>query len=512
MTVTTELTSDLARQVRSIVADLRQRAAEVPDIAATVEGQWSEAHEAGRTSAELPEWSDGLFAQVAVAWVLATVFVRFCEDNGLLPEPLLSGPGDRRRRAETAQTVWYRDHEDQAERGYVEHVVAETARLPGLAEVFGAHNPLWLFGPSDDATHDLLAFWRDVDESGALRRDFTDPAWDTRFLGDLYQHLSEHARKQYALLQTPHFVEQFILDRTLDPALDEFGLVDFRMIDPACGSGHFLLGAFDRLLDRWRVRAGQEGDRALAERVLRSVHGIDLNPFAASIARFRLLVAALNAAGVRTLADAPNFTLNVAVGDSLLHGSPPGQGTFTEIEQNGDPATHHLYATEDRETIHRFLEQRYHAVVANPPYIVGDDAGARDVYRRRYHTCYRQFSLAVPFMERLFDLAVPGSGTQPAGFVGQITANSFMKREFGKRVIEDFLSHEVDLSHVIDTSGAYNPGPRHADGDPDRPQSAPARRRRAGRAGHPRRTVAAGGPRQRPRVDLDRDTARPTGR
>ena len=57
-----------------------------------------------------------------------------------------------------------------------------------------------------------------------LVHDFTDPEWDTRFLGDLYQDLSEAARKKYALLQTPVFVEEFILDRTLDPAIEEFGL------------------------------------------------------------------------------------------------------------------------------------------------------------------------------------------------------------------------------------------------------------------------------------------------
>jgi len=43
----------------------------------------------------------------------------------------------------------------------------------------------------------------------------------TRFLGDLYQDLSEDVRKKYALLQTPEFVEEFILDRTLEPALAE---------------------------------------------------------------------------------------------------------------------------------------------------------------------------------------------------------------------------------------------------------------------------------------------------
>ena len=43
--------------------------------------------------------------------------------------------------------------------------------------------------------------------------------------------------------------------------------------------------------------------------------------------------------------------------------------------------------------------------------------------------------------------------TAGAGYIGQITANSFMKREFGKKLIEEFLS-QIDLTHVIDTSGA----------------------------------------------------------
>lgn len=62
-------------------------------------------------------------------------------------------------------------------------------------------------------------------------------------------------------------------------------------------------------------------------------------------------------------------------------------------------------------------------------------------------------------MERFFDLAVKGDGTpqQPAGFVGQITSNSFMKREFGKKLIEEYLPR-WDLTHVLDTSGAYIPG------------------------------------------------------
>ena len=65
----------------------------------------------------------------------------------------------------------------------------------------------------------------------------------------------------------------------------------------------------------------------------------------------------------------------------------------------------------------------------------------------------------IPFAERFFNLACRAGGDRRgAGYVGQITANSFMKREFGKKLIENFFSLDVELSHVIDTSGAYIPG------------------------------------------------------
>ena len=62
------------------------------------------------------------------------------------------------------------------------------------------------------------------------------------------EQLSAEVRERYALLQTPDFVESFILDRTLEPAVVRFGLGALRVLDPTCGSGHFLLGAFHRLV------------------------------------------------------------------------------------------------------------------------------------------------------------------------------------------------------------------------------------------------------------------------
>src|SRR5208337_2146049 len=127
-----------------------------------------------------------------------------------------------------------------------------------------------------------------------------------------------------------------------DPAIEEFGLATtgyearlkpdgrlhpddcFRMIDPACGSGHFVLGSFARLVERWRKKEPGTRISVLVQRALDGVHGVDLNPYAIAIARFRLLLAALRECGVRRLSDAPGFAIHLACGDSLLHGSPGG--------------------------------------------------------------------------------------------------------------------------------------------------------------------------------------------
>ncbi len=232
------------------------------------------------------------------------------------------------------------------------------------------------------------------------------------------------------------------------------------LIDPTCGSGHFLLGAFDRLWQAWHTAEPATSERELAQRALTAVTGVDLNPFAAEIARFRLLVAALKACGIHDLRDAPDFTIDVAVGDSLLWGARSGQ--FEGMEDSVTTTASErqfFYRTEHAERLSRIFSRQYAAVVGNPPYIVCRDPALNQQYRERYpRSCHRQYSLAAPFMERFFELAVsPDHMSRPAGFVGMITANSFMKREFGKKLIEQCIP-TWDLTHVIDTSGAYIPG------------------------------------------------------
>ena len=452
------LLSDLRSELSRFVADLNDRVKSDEGVRARLQAEWHSAFNANRTGRTLEDWTEDRLTQVAVAWLLAFVFIRFCEDNGLIDEAKISGPGQRGTEAKVAQQGYFAALPNSNDREYLQSVFRESAKLGGLDGVVGEdESPLWLVDPPADTVRRVIDLFRSTDESGKLVHDFTDPDRDTRFLGDLYQDLSDYAKSTYALLQTPVFVEEFILDRTLTPAIETFGLAKTTLIDPTCGSGHFLLGGFQRIFEAWRAAEPGGSEREHAERALAAVTGVDLNPFAAAIARFRLLVAALKASHVTRLADAPAFGIDVAVGDSLLWGARPGQ--FAGMEEATAAAERQfLYKTEHSVALQRIFNKQYAAVVGNPPYIVCRDAALSKQYRDRYQSCHRQYSLGVPFTEKFFDLAFePDNLGRPAGYIGMITANSFMKREFGKRLIEQFIP-TWDLTHVVDTSGAYIPG------------------------------------------------------
>ncbi|GGO75973.1 BREX-2 system adenine-specific DNA-methyltransferase PglX [Nonomuraea cavernae] len=460
---------DLKQQVKEVEADLAKQVRALPEVGARLRAEYDQARKLERTAATWGSWLDERVTQVAAAWVLGTVFVRFCEDNRLIEEPYLTAPeADRRDLAQARYEAYVETDDDPTYRGWLRRAFAELGEGQAGRLLFDpAHNPLFQIPLSHDGAGELVEFWRRRDEAGELVHDFAHPlnddgtdGWDTRFLGDLYQDLSEAARKTYALLQTPDFVERFILDRTMDPAVREFGHRELKMIDPTCGSGHFVLGAFQRLVRLWADRPMGLGRHERVRAALDSVHGVDLNPFAVAIARFRLLVAAMAAAGVSTMKEAAKYEwpIHLAVGDSLIKARQMPLTLGDEVP--GDPLADFAYATEDVHEHPGILEPgRYHVVVGNPPYVTVKDKKLNELYRGLYDACAGTYALSVPFAQRFFELAVRGDADgRGYGMVGQITANSFMKREFGAKLIEEFFAHKVELTEVIDTSGAYIPG------------------------------------------------------
>jgi hypothetical protein len=118
-----------------------------------------------------------------------------------------------------------------------------------------------------------------------------------------------NARKTSGSYYTPDSLVQELIKSALDPVIEQRlqarpdnpteGLLSIRVMDPACGSGHFLLAAARRLAEKLAqlrsVESGQEGAvrpqdyrHALREVVARCIFGVDRNPMAIELARTAL--------------------------------------------------------------------------------------------------------------------------------------------------------------------------------------------------------------------------------
>jgi len=115
-------------------------------------------------------------------------------------------------------------------------------------------------------------------------------------------------RKTTGSYYTPTSLINELLDSALEPVLDEaaakadpeHAILDLKVIDPACGSGHFLIAAAHRIAKRLAsVRTG-DGEpspdatrHALRDVVGRCLHGIDLNPMAVELCKVSLWMEAM---------------------------------------------------------------------------------------------------------------------------------------------------------------------------------------------------------------------------
>jgi hypothetical protein len=137
-------------------------------------------------------------------------------------------------------------------------------------------------------------------------------------------------RKTSGSYYTPDSLVECLLDSALDSVLERAeangvtpeekvaAILDLKVIDPACGSGHFLLGAARRMADRIaRLRnedAGKEDTQAaLRDVVSRCIHGVDRNPMAVELAKVALWIESVSPGQPLGFLDA-----NIRCGDALL--------------------------------------------------------------------------------------------------------------------------------------------------------------------------------------------------
>lgn len=265
---------------------------------------------------------------------------------------------------------------------------------------------------------------------------------------------------------TPIEIVKYIVKKTLEPLVEgktPSQIVELRIADIACGSGVFLLEAYDFLIQyciNWYVENDvarlipyEQGVFNLLfedkKRILLAcIYGIDIDINAVEIAKFSLLIKLLENETTPSLGDEvsllPNLDDNIKPGNALID--------FTNID------VHRLEMTV-RDAIFPFDwsfrngTRSFDAIVGNPPYVTTEDMQALlpieelSVYRT-YSTAYKQFDKYFIFIER---------GLQKLkdnGLLCYIIPNKFAKIVAGEK-LRRLITDNSYLTEFIDFGSAH---------------------------------------------------------
>ncbi|MCY3947566.1 MAG: hypothetical protein OXF61_00030 [Acidimicrobiaceae bacterium] len=258
-----------------------------------------------------------LIREAAFTHVNRLVALRVAEGLGVLPEAIGNGLVSQGFRDFTEIAPASANEEWERFRHLVRICADElSADVPAL---FDPRNPLLELEPSTAAFSVLIELFVAADETIWSAPDAL--GWSYQFFNsaeerkEMRESSAPRNSRELAVRNqffTPSYVVEFLVQNGLGahlaasfPALaDELpmlvevpeptaGSIDLREVsalDPACGSGHFLLGAYDVLEAAWR-HAGVEPEDAAPD-IVRSLWGIDIDPRATQIAQAAVILRA----------------------------------------------------------------------------------------------------------------------------------------------------------------------------------------------------------------------------
>ena len=362
------------------------------------------------------------------------LFLRICEDKGFLKKKSISNGGIE----EVRKIIKERFAEDVV---YKEILEVGFKSGKTIYPHFYETGILDWFKTGDGQLDKLLnkVLW--------ILNQFNFAHVDRDVLGNLYEkYLPSGERKKLGEFYTPVEVIDYILTSVGYTYSHEIENKD--LLDPACGSGGFLVRATRRLISRFLIKFGKADKKELrdpknwkeildrlnpdeAKIILDSIkehiYGFDINPFACHIAEMNLLFQVIDLYQ-KVKRKYPQYKLgrfNIYQTDSL---EVPKQKQITDF------GNHYDYFAE-REKIDEIKNKKFDFVVGNPPYVRVQllDWRTRKYLCENYETAFGNFDLYVLFFERGLNWLKQG------GKLGYITSNQFMNREYGKKLREFIL-------------------------------------------------------------------------
>ncbi|KKS35362.1 MAG: hypothetical protein UU95_C0002G0068 [Parcubacteria group bacterium GW2011_GWC2_42_12] len=169
-------------------------------------------------------------------------------------------------------------------------------------------------------------------------------------------------RKEQGIYYTPKYIVDYIVTNALGPVLDKCKSINdlqkIKILDPACGSGSFLVAAMNFLIKKYE-EFGAKPDGYLKIQILQqNIYGVDLDQQAVELARLNLL---LNTFDSQT--KLPNLGGNIKNGNSLI------SGTDEELEKYfGKNYRDKNPFNWQEEFSDVFKQGGFDCIIGNPPY------------------------------------------------------------------------------------------------------------------------------------------------
>ncbi len=288
-------------------------------------------------------------------------------------------------------------------------------------------------------------------------------------------------KKTGGVYYTPTYIVDYIVEHTVGKLIESKTpkqVSKLRVLDPACGSGSFLLGAYQTLLDwhmKWysehepekhakgrspKLYQGPGGDWRLttAEKkriLLNNIYGVDIDPQAVEVTKLSLLLKVLEGENDETLVKhlrlfheraLPDLAENIKCGNSLI--GPD----FYEGQQLG------LIGEEERYRVNAFdwnaefpeimKAGGFDSVIGNPPYIriqaMKEWAPIEvEFYKKRYAAASKgNFDIYVVFVERVLQLL------NKVGRMGFILPHKFFQAKYGQS-LRELIANGNHLGQVV---------------------------------------------------------------
>lgn len=225
---------------------------------------------------------------------------------------------------------------------------------------------------------------------------------------------------------TPPFLVRLMLSEVLDwNTIDNLHAKDQVILDPACGSGVFLVEAYKRLVLHWRSRNNwQKPSVSILKTLLGKINGIDLEEGAIELAAFSLCLALCDALEPEEIRASIKLFPQLA-GKTLHH------SCFFEAKDNG------------------LVSKKVGVIVGNPPFISKLRTEGSNLSYKRYGEAFEAIpdkQVAYLFLHEAMDMLAVG-GTlcmlQQYNFLYNQQSENFRRRFFSQwdvREILDFIS------------------------------------------------------------------------